>query len=211
MPQWIELANFPSRASVRRDSAARPRCSRRISMARFSMLWMRRSSRGVGDAPRGPHATIAASSGPYLRLQRSRRTLPPAALPVERCAPASLGLERRGTRECRQEYEETAAREMAEELGVDRAVEQIGAIPACVETGWEFVRLYRARHEGPFALPPAEIETGGWFTPRSDRPMDRGPARRFRDRLPGMLACSQGQRGGQAARRFSLTIHPSFS
>jgi 16S rRNA (adenine1518-N6/adenine1519-N6)-dimethyltransferase len=28
----------------------------------------------------------------------------------------------------------------------------------------EFVKIYRARHNGPFRLPPAEIESGGFFT-----------------------------------------------
>ena len=63
-----------------------------------------------------------------------------------------------------QTYAATAERELTEELGVATAVKEIGAIPACAETGWEFVRLYRATHSGPFSLPPAEIETGGWFT-----------------------------------------------
>ncbi|HEY2343380.1 MAG TPA: 16S rRNA (adenine(1518)-N(6)/adenine(1519)-N(6))-dimethyltransferase RsmA [Chthoniobacteraceae bacterium] len=61
-------------------------------------------------------------------------------------------------------YDETARRELMEELGVEAPVQEIGAVAACAGTGWEFVRLYRAEHEGPFSLPPAEIETGGWFT-----------------------------------------------
>ena len=64
-----------------------------------------------------------------------------------------------------EEYGPTAARELQEELGVQAEVQEIGAIAACPETGHEFVRLYRAEHEGPFTLAPAEIETGGWFTP----------------------------------------------
>jgi 16S rRNA (adenine1518-N6/adenine1519-N6)-dimethyltransferase len=62
------------------------------------------------------------------------------------------------------DYEETALREVHEELGVVVArVELLARIEASAMTGWEFVHLYRAEHEGPFRLPPAEIETGGFF------------------------------------------------
>jgi 16S rRNA (adenine1518-N6/adenine1519-N6)-dimethyltransferase len=60
-----------------------------------------------------------------------------------------------------QTYEETAPRELEEELGVSAPVECLGSIPPSERTGWEHVQLYRAAHEGPFLLHPAEIETGG--------------------------------------------------
>jgi 16S rRNA (adenine1518-N6/adenine1519-N6)-dimethyltransferase len=87
-----------------------------------------------------------------------------------------------------QEYAATAERELEEELGVQAPVEEIAAISACPETGWEFVRLYRARHEGPFHLPPAEIETGGWFTPAQIR---QWIAARPQDFAPGFLKCCE--------------------
>ena len=40
----------------------------------------------------------------------------------------------------------------------------MGEIDACRNTGMEFVKIYRARHNGPFRLPPSEIESGGFFT-----------------------------------------------
>jgi 16S rRNA (adenine1518-N6/adenine1519-N6)-dimethyltransferase len=63
-----------------------------------------------------------------------------------------------------EDYEETALREVHEEMGVVvAAVELLARIEASAMTGWEFVHLFRAEHEGPFRLPPAEIETGGFF------------------------------------------------
>lgn len=66
-----------------------------------------------------------------------------------------------------EDYDTCAVREVREELGV-----QLSAVPArqfkvdaCTETGQEFVWIYRCVHEGPFALHPQEIETGGWFAP----------------------------------------------
>lgn len=62
-----------------------------------------------------------------------------------------------------QDYAETAGRELAEELGIAAELREIQRLPACRETGWEHVALFTGEHEGPFRLPPAEIETGGFF------------------------------------------------
>jgi 16S rRNA (adenine1518-N6/adenine1519-N6)-dimethyltransferase len=83
-------------------------------------------------------------------------------------------------------YAETAEREIVEELGVSSPVEEIGQIRACEGTGWEFVRLYRTTHEGPFILHPAEIETGEWFT--IDQ-IERWIAVRPQDFATGFLEC----------------------
>ena len=84
------------------------------------------------------------------------------------------------------DYAATAPRELREELGVDAEVEEVASIAAGENTGWEFVRLYRALHEGPFRLPPAEIESGAFFT----REQIAGwIAARPQDFAPGFLEC----------------------
>ena len=61
-------------------------------------------------------------------------------------------------------YEETAVRELQEELGIVGAdVQEIGSIAACEKTGWEHVRLFTARHDGAVRFPCSEIEAGEWF------------------------------------------------
>jgi len=85
-----------------------------------------------------------------------------------------------------EDYAATAPREVAEELGVAAEVEEIAALPASAGTGWEFVRLYRARHEGPFRLPPGEIESGAFFTLAQ---IARWSAARPQDFAPGFLEC----------------------
>lgn len=85
-----------------------------------------------------------------------------------------------------QEYAATAERELHEEIGVSAPVEEVARIDACEGTGWEFVRLYRARHEGPFRLAPAEIESGAFFTLDQVR---RWSAARPQDFAPGFLEC----------------------
>jgi 8-oxo-dGTP pyrophosphatase MutT (NUDIX family) len=64
-------------------------------------------------------------------------------------------------------YDETAVRELGEELGlkVSAPLQKLFKIDACAETDAEFVWIYRCESDGPFQLHPDEIETGGWFAP----------------------------------------------
>ena len=55
-------------------------------------------------------------------------------------------------------YEAGAIRETEEELGIRPKLTPLGKIRACSNTGQEFVEVFTAQHEGPFILPPAEIE-----------------------------------------------------
>jgi isopentenyldiphosphate isomerase len=66
-----------------------------------------------------------------------------------------------------EDYDAAAVRELAEEIGVRVATAPARwfRINACVETGWEFVWVYRLQHEGPFTLHPHEIECGEWVAP----------------------------------------------
>ena len=83
-------------------------------------------------------------------------------------------------------YAGTAPREIEEELGVSASVEEIATLPPSQATGWEHVRLYRAYHEGPFHLHPAELDGGGFFTLEQ---IDRWTAARPRDFATGFLEC----------------------
>lgn len=84
-------------------------------------------------------------------------------------------------------YERCAHRELCEELGVrkDLALTRLLDLQACVDTGWEFVRVFRCEAEGPFTLDASEIDQGDWFplshieTWVSDRPQE----------LTGTLRC----------------------
>lgn len=64
-------------------------------------------------------------------------------------------------------YDQCARREVEEELGwkLAEVPKRLFMIPACPETGQEFVWVYRAEAEGPFCLHPDEISDGGWFAP----------------------------------------------
>jgi 16S rRNA (adenine1518-N6/adenine1519-N6)-dimethyltransferase len=55
-------------------------------------------------------------------------------------------------------YQAGAIRETEEELGIRPQLTPLGKIRACSNTGQEFVEVFTAQHEGPFVLPPSEIE-----------------------------------------------------
>lgn len=61
-------------------------------------------------------------------------------------------------------YDDTAGRELEEELGIrDVSLQDFGRVNACPSTGWEHVRLYLARYDGAVRFPCSEIESGQWF------------------------------------------------
>ncbi|PTX99616.1 NUDIX hydrolase [Verrucomicrobia bacterium LW23] len=87
-----------------------------------------------------------------------------------------------------EDYDTSAVREIAEELGVRAPAAELHRLfylTACPETGNEFVWVYRWQCEGPFALCPREIVDGAFFPPAevdawlAARPGDFAPALRY--------------------------------
>lgn len=66
-----------------------------------------------------------------------------------------------------EDYDAAATRELGEELGlkITQPPERLLYERARLETGWEFVWVYRLQHDGPFRLHPEEIDCGAWRTP----------------------------------------------
>jgi isopentenyl-diphosphate Delta-isomerase len=68
-----------------------------------------------------------------------------------------------------EDYDPAAVRELAEEIGVHveaaRPPERWFRVEACVETGWEFVWVYRLAYAGMIAVEPREIQYGEWLAP----------------------------------------------
>lgn len=66
-----------------------------------------------------------------------------------------------------EDYDACAVRELGEEIGlfIEQPPTRLFKVDACLETGQEFVWVYRCQAEGPFTLHPEEIDAGGWFAP----------------------------------------------
>lgn len=62
-----------------------------------------------------------------------------------------------------EEYDETAVRELHEELGIATSLRRLATIPASVQTGEEFIALYRGEYEGKLEPARAEIDAVHYF------------------------------------------------
>ena len=85
-----------------------------------------------------------------------------------------------------EDYDETAARELEEELGVTASLARVAKLPCSTRSGWEFIWLYQGQHDGPFQLARAEIEHGEFFPVEVVR---RWVAARPADFAPGFMEC----------------------
>jgi 16S rRNA (adenine1518-N6/adenine1519-N6)-dimethyltransferase len=85
-----------------------------------------------------------------------------------------------------EDYDETATRELKEELGVETKLTRVVKLPCSEQTGWEFIWLYRGEHDGPFTLARSEIEHGEFFPVEIVHGWVRARPQEF---APGFLEC----------------------
>lgn len=98
-----------------------------------------------------------------------------------------------------EEYAAAAVRELREELGISCATEKVADIPASGRTGWEFVELHRARHEGPMRFAPEEIACGAFFTVEQIRTWIAARPEDFADGFVECFRAWEGTGGGGPA------------
>ena len=85
-----------------------------------------------------------------------------------------------------EEYDQTAKRELLEELGITVPLRRVEKLSASERTGYEFIWLYRGTHEGGFKLNRSEIEAGRFF---ASAVIDGWIKARPRDFAPGFIEC----------------------
>lgn len=90
-------------------------------------------------------------------------------------------------------YAVAVDRELREELGIAAPTECVATIPASGQTGWEFIELHVAKHDGPMHYAPEEISGGLFFRPEH---IEAWTAARPEDFAPGFLACYEKWRLG---------------
>ncbi len=83
-------------------------------------------------------------------------------------------------------YDETAQRELKEELGITVPLERISKLTASARTGNEFIWLYRGVASGDLVPDRCEIKTGVFLPPAV---IDGWTSARPEDFAPGFLEC----------------------
>jgi len=99
-------------------------------------------------------------------------------------------------------YDETARRELEEELGINVPLEKILKLPESAGTEQEFVWLYRGRIHSHPIVNRSEIETGAFFPPAI---IDGWVAARPENFAPGFIECWKVYRGEKGANSDKFT------
>jgi len=126
-----------------------------------------RHNRMVGQASRGSihrlglrHRSVGilvfdAAGQLYLQLRQGHKDCYPRHWDTSAAGHVSPG----------ESYPAAAARELAEELGIQADLSLVGYLTASAATGWEHVALFECQTEVAPTPNPAEIEVGRFFTP----------------------------------------------
>lgn len=155
LPQWIELSNLAAPQPI--AAAADP--------AQEEFAVVDALDNVIGAAPRGEvhannllhravHILLFNDAGELLLQKRSR---------LKDRHPGVWDSSAAGHVDAGEEYDEAAARELQEELGVATRLDRVVKLPASEQTGQEFIWLYRGAHNGPFQLARSEIESARFF------------------------------------------------
>jgi 16S rRNA (adenine1518-N6/adenine1519-N6)-dimethyltransferase len=192
--QWIELANF----------IAPPPCpdTRLTNCERFPVVdkndrILRDASRSEVHANnlrhRAVHILIFNPAGEVYLQQRSR---------WKDRHPLRWDSSAAGHVVAAESYDETARRELEEELGISIPLKKISKLPASECTDQEFVWLYRGEVAGNLSPNGTEIETGAFF---SEAIIDGWVAARPEDFAPGFIECWQVYRQKDCSDRSAFT------
>jgi 16S rRNA (adenine1518-N6/adenine1519-N6)-dimethyltransferase len=103
---------------------------------------------------------------------------------------------------CDESYDETARRELEEELEISVPLKKISKLPASERTDHEFIWLYRGDLVGHLSPNRTEIETGAFFP---EPIVDGWIAARPEDFAPGFMECWQVYRQKSCSDRSALT------
>ncbi len=192
--QWIGLANYiapPAHQSALAMGNERfPVVDQNDRILRYA----RRSDvHGNNLRHRAVHILIFDQAGEVYLQQRSR---------WKDRHPLKWDSSAAGHVEGEESYEETARRELKEELDVNVPLEKLLKLPASARTEHEFVWLYRGEIRGNPILNRSEIEAGAFFPPAI---IDGWVAARPEDFAPGFMECWTAYREKKAANSDTLT------
>jgi 16S rRNA (adenine1518-N6/adenine1519-N6)-dimethyltransferase len=172
--EWINLSNciaprsYPETCSTNKEQF--PVVDENDRIRRYAS---RSEVHGNNLRHRAVHIVIFSDAGDVYLQQRSRwKDRHPLKWDSSAAGHVAAG----------ETYDETARRELKEELGIDVPLERISKITASPRTDHEFIWLYRGLIAGELAPNKCEIETGVFLPPgmidgwTSARPEDFAPA-----------------------------------
>jgi 16S rRNA (adenine1518-N6/adenine1519-N6)-dimethyltransferase len=192
--QWIGLANHiapPTHPSALETGKERfPVVDKNDRILRYA----RRSDvHGNNLRHRAVHILIFDQAGEVYLQQRSRwKDRHPLKWDSSAAGHVAAG----------ESYEETARRELQEELGINVPLEKLLKLPASARTEREFIWLYRGKIRGNPIVNQSEIETGAFFPPAF---IDGWVSARRENFAPGFVECWKAYRGKKGANSDTLT------
>ena len=198
--QWIDLANF---------IAPLPRPDTRLTKTEHFPI-VDKNDRILGYASRSQvhgnnllhravHILIFDEAGDVYLQQRSR---------WKDRHPLKWDSSAAGHVAAAESYDETARRELKEELGVSVPLQKFLKLPAAQRTDHEFIWLYRGVVSGELVPDKCEIETGTFLAPTV---VDGWTSARPEDFAPGFLECWKAYRRKTPPDREPLSKPDKFS
>ena len=192
--QWIGLANCIAPPA---PPAARAMGNERLPVVDKNdriLRYARRSDvHGNNLRHRAVHILVFDQAGDVYLQQRSR---------WKDRHPLKWDSSAAGHVAAEESYEETARRELEEELGINVPLEKLLKLPASARTEQEFVWLYRGEIQGNPIVNRTEIETGAFFPPAI---IDGWVSARPENFAPGFMECWKAYRGKKGANSDTLT------
>ena len=178
LPQWITLTNYIAPRALR-DNGMRgderfPVVDKNDRILRYAR---RADVHGNNLRHRAVHILILNQAGEVYLQQRSR---------WKDRHPLKWDSSAAGHVTAEESYDETARRELQEELGIEVALKKVLKLPASARTDQEFIWLYCGEVGDGLQPNPNEIETGAFFPAAI---IDGWVAARPEDFAPGFLEC----------------------
>lgn len=178
LEQWIQLTN--------RIAPIAPTTEGILPEEQFQVV--DQNDRATGAAPRSQvhannllhravHILIFNSEGEVFLQYRSR---------LKDRHPLMWDSSAAGHVNAGEDYDDTAVRELREELGIETRLQRVEKLPASERTGFEFIWLYWGSYDGAMHLNAAEIEAGRFFPPTI---VDEWLKARPSDFAPGFIEC----------------------
>lgn len=176
--QWIALANLIATGAEKPAARAMPEL--------FPIVDENDREIGAADRQEVHENNLRHRAVHILIFNRAGELLLQKRSPWKDRHPLLWDSSAAGHVEGNEQYDQTAARELDEELGITVQLRFIGKLPASEKTGHEFIGVYAGEHDGPLHYPSQEISAVEFFPVEI---VERWVSNKPGDFAPGFLEC----------------------